>query len=167
MNKSKNAGFLTILLASAALFYACKKTDDGTIYRIVNAPMTATQLIPSSGSTAAGAIDGNYDTKTRLLTYKVAWIGLLDSATTLHVHGLADAGALAVAPYTNGIIQTFTKSTSPALPNTKRDSVFTANLYIDGVVLKEEDLLAGKYYIDLHTKAKPNGEIRGQIVLKP
>jgi hypothetical protein len=33
-------------------------------------------------------------------------------------------------------------------------------------VLKEEELLANKYYINLHTKANPAGELRGQLVMQ-
>jgi len=29
------------------------------------------------------------------------------------------------------------------------------------------DLMAGKWYMNLHTSANPNGEIRGQVSVKP
>jgi hypothetical protein len=164
MNKSKKAGFLAILIA-ATVFYACTKNNDGTIYSITNAPMTAAQVVPSSGATAAGSIDGSYDTKTHLFTYTLSWIGLSGNPTSIHIHGLGDAGANAIpssagGPFVNGIIQT--------IPNVAAISGSTSGtLYIDNTVLREDDLLAGKYYVDIHTAAKPNGEIRGQIVLKP
>jgi len=38
-------------------------------------------------------------------------------------------------------------------------------MFVDGVKIKEEHILAGEYYINLHTAANPGGEIRGQLIL--
>jgi hypothetical protein len=37
---------------------------------------------------------------------------------------------------------------------------------VDGVAVREEDLLNGMYYINIHTATYPGGEIRGQIVFQ-
>lgn len=163
MDKAKLFFSFSTLLAAVLFIASCTKDVDDTKFYVVNAPMSASQTIPASNATSGGAIDATYDRSTKTLSYKVSWVNLLDTATTLHVHGLADSGAVALSPYPNGIIQTFTRTSTPALSPNKASGSFSSTLYIDGVVLKEEDLLAGKYYIDLHTKAKPAGELRGQI----
>ena len=50
----------------------------------------------------------------------------------------------------------------PTISNTTCGT-YTGTLLADGVVVKEDDLLNGVYYINIHTAAYPNGEIRGQI----
>lgn len=163
MNKLKISFLCATLMAVILFLSSCVKDKDDTVFYITAAPLTAAQTIPPSNATSSGTIDANYSRGTKTLSYKVSWTNLMDTATLLHVHGLADAGAIAIAPYPNGIIQTFTRTSTPAL-SPKKDASFSGTLYIDGTVLKEEDLLAGKYYIDLHTKAKPAGELRGQLV---
>jgi hypothetical protein len=160
MNKLKLTGFFSILMAIAFFIASCKKGVDSKFFYIVNAPLSASQTIPASLSTAGGAIDGTYDNKTKILSYTVSYTNLLDTATSLAVRGLADSGAIAVSP---GTVQTFTftKTSTPA--NYLKSGVFSGQLFFDGVLLKEEDLLAGKYYIELRSKAKPAGELRGQL----
>lgn len=163
MNKLKFTGLFTIVLASAFFISSCKKSQDGKLFYVNAAPLTAAQVVPASGATSEGTIDAVYDNKTKVLSYTVSWKNLLDTATNLRVHGLADAGAIAVSPYANGIIQSFTRTSTPAV-SVQKTATFKATLFIDGIVLKEEDLLAGKYYIVLYTKAKPGGELRGQLI---
>lgn len=125
--------------------------------------LTGDQVVPASNSTAGGSIKGTYDRKEKLFTYTLTWTGLSGNITAAHIHGVADRGfvAIPVAPlaaYPNGIVQTITGFTNGTAGS------FTGNLYVDGTVVKEHDLLAGKFYVDLHTAANPGGEIRGQIL---
>jgi hypothetical protein len=71
----------------------------------------------------------------------------------MHIHGSADPG------FNAGIIQTF--SGYPL----KAKGSYSGNALMDGVVLKEVELLANKYYINIHTKLYPGGEIRGQLLM--
>lgn len=164
MNKSRFSLLFLSLSAAVVLIGSCTKDKNNEKFYITAAPLSAGQTIPPSNATSTGTIDATYDRGTKVLSYKVTWANLMDTATTLHVHGLADAGAIAIAPFPNGIVQTFTRTTTPALSTNKTGASFSATLYMDGTILKEEDLLAGKFYIDLHTKAKPAGELRGQLI---
>jgi hypothetical protein len=87
------------------------------------------------------------------LSYKITWANLLDSAISMHIHGLGTRGQ--AAP----VVQNFTLSTIQR----RKEGTYTGTLFIDNTGIKEADLLANKYYFNLHSKVYPGGEIRGQI----
>lgn len=164
MNKLK-------LIALAFLFsftlLSCEKEEDSN-NELVNYDfaLTANQVVPvPSNSTAGGTIKGTYNRKTKIYSYTLEWNGLSSNIAAIHIHGVADRGFMAIpiaplAAYPNSIVQTVT-----GYPNQASGSV-EVNLYVDGTVIKEHDLLAGKFYVDIHTVNFPAGEIRGQILLK-
>lgn len=125
--------------------------------------LTGSQVVPASNSTAGGAIKGTYNRRTKVYTYTLEWNGLSGNPTAMHIHGVADRGfaAIPIAPlaaYPNGIVQNILGyKASPS-------GTYNGTLFVDGTVIKEHDLLAGKFYVDIHTAAKPGGEIRGQII---
>ena len=133
-----------------------KKTTD---YEKTDIVMSGAQETPATPTTALGTMDVFYTKETRILTYTVRWSGLTGSVAAMHIHGLAPTGFLAP------VVQTFTTSAivrCPTISNTTCGT-YTGTLLADGVVVKEDDLLNGVYYINIHTAAYPNGEIRGQI----
>lgn len=125
--------------------------------------LTGAQVRPVPNSTSAsGSIEGTYDKRTKTYTFKLTWAGLSGPVTAIHIHGIADRGFLALpaplGPHANGIAYTtFGHSTATS-------GTFSGSLFIDGVVIKEENFLAGKYYVDIHTAAHPAGQLRGQII---
>ncbi|RYZ00524.1 MAG: CHRD domain-containing protein [Chitinophagaceae bacterium] len=149
----RTTGFAALALALAV---SCTKSPSGKVYTRNNLPMTFQQVVPvpATASNGSGSIDASYDQNTRLLTYTVRWSST-DSATAIHVHGLGEAG------YAAPLIQN-----ASGVPR-RTSSSYTSTLLIDGVVLKEDELLSGRYYIDLHTKSYSNaaagGELRGQL----
>ncbi len=164
-----NFRLIAIALISAAfLLTSCEEEmDPGTIryFTSVNGNLTGSQVRPApTNSTATGTITGTYDRKTKSYSYTVAWKNLSSTVTAIHIHGIADTGYLALpaplGPHTNGIAQTaFNFATAI-------NGSYNGNLYVDGLTIKEENLLAGKYYVDIHTTNFPVtslGEIRGQI----
>ena len=149
---------LTALLLSLPLFIliSCKSTEDvekDNIYYGKALPMSSSQETPSFSSTATGTIDASYNRLTKTLTYKLTFSGLSGNATAAHIHGLGEAGVSA------GVLQTFTPF--PAATS----GTYSGTLLIDGVKFTEEYLLAGRYYMNIHTALKPAGEIRGQLTL--
>jgi hypothetical protein len=82
----------------------------------------------------------------------------------MHIHGVAPKGFNAGVIYniitpTNGLA-----TPNPTLyPATGK---FSGTVLADGFVIKEQDLLNGLYYLNIHTAAYPGGEIRGQIVFQ-
>ncbi len=102
--------------------------------------------VPPNTSSATGTADVDYDPASRKLSWKLSYSGLSGPATAAHFHGPAETGKNA--------------SVAVAIPNATKSPV-------DGSATLTEaqaaDLLAGKYYINIHTAANPGGGIRGQV----
>ncbi len=150
---------LTALLLSLPLFILVSCKDDSeeiekeNIYYGTLLPMSSSQETPPFTSAATGTIDAIYNRYTKTLSYKVSFSGLSGNATAAHIHGIGGAGVSA------GVLQTF--SPFPAATS----GTYSGTLFIDGVKFTEEHLLSSRYYVNIHTAAKPAGEIRGQLIL--
>ena len=103
-------------------------------------------------------MDVSYNKTTKLLNYTVRWTGLSGNPTAMHIHGLAPVG------YAAGVVQTILASSNPTL--FPANGSFSGTFLVDGVVVKEDNLLNGFYYVNIHTALNPGGEIRGQIVFQ-
>lgn len=138
-----------------------KKTTD---YSKVGIPLTGAQETPAVPSPALGSMDVFYSKETRTLTYTVRWSGLTDSVSLMHIHGLAPTGF--AAPVIQTIVGTsntiFPQKTAGKFTYAKTGSL-SGVLLADGVAVKEQDLLNGLFYMNIHTATYPGGEIRGQI----
>ena len=111
-----------------------------------HAKLDAATEVPPKDSKGTGTMDATLDTVTKVLTYKTTYSGLTGPATMEHFHGPAAAGANA------GVVVPF-KDASSGMQQT---STLT-----DAQIA---DLEAGKWYVNVHTKANPGGEIRGQVM---
>ena len=101
----------------------------------------------SSTGTGIGTITGSYNDVTNLLDYSITWSGLTGPATTAHFH----LGAPGVS---GGVQLGIGDLTSP--------SEATGVAISDAV---ETNLLAGNWYVNIHTAAFTGGEIRGQVAV--
>jgi len=143
------------LWLSIVFITSCKSTEEvekeNTYFGTIT--MTGAQETPPVTTSATGTIDANYNKLTKTLSYTVTFSGLSDSAVAAHIHGIGEVGILAP------IMQTFNN-----FPRRKAGT-YTGSLYIDGVKFTESDLLAQRYYINIHSKTYGGGEIRGQLIL--
>jgi hypothetical protein len=164
MKLIKLTAFGLLLFSSIMLFTSCetdaelKKTTDFSKTGII---LSSAQEIPANSSTALGSMDVFYTRETRILTYSVSWTGLTGAVTAMHIHGLGSPGYN--APILQNIIAAggvgiFAPGSAYGI-----NGKVSASLLIDGVFLKEQDLLNGNFYMNIHTAANPGGEIRGQI----
>lgn len=103
--------------------------------------------IPAKTGPGHGTLTATLDTTTNVLTYHVEFSDLTGPAVAAHFHGPASES-------TNGppVVMVAKPVTSPV------DG--TATLTAD----QAADLLAGKYYFNVHTAANPGGEIRGEVL---
>ncbi len=137
---------ILFILATSLFFISCKKgstTSTENFYVAFKATLNGTSETPPNASTASGLSSVTYNKSTKLLSINVTYSGLTVTGAHIHKGAVATAGA---------IIFSFTKFTSP----------INANFTLDA--LQEADLLANLYYVDLHSAAFPNGEIRGQLI---
>lgn len=115
-------------------------------------PLSPAQEVPANNSTASGTADVTYNKESHMLAYKVNWSGLTGAATMAHIHGTAPKGV------NTGV----KKDLSPVLAKSMSGS-FSDSVMVDGSAIKEDSLLSGMYYFNIHTAKYPAGEIRGQI----
>jgi len=100
------------------------------------------------GSTAAatGNATVTYDTASKQVTWRITYSGLSGNPTAAHFHGPAQPGANA--------------GVAVPIPNVAASPAQGSATLTDA---QAADLLAGRYYINIHTAANPAGEIRGQV----
>lgn len=112
----------------------------------LNVVLNGGNEVPPTTSVATGTGTVTLDRVTKQMTWSVDYAGLSGPVQAAHFHG-------------------------PGLPGTNADVLIPMTVSFPpmvGAVLineaMEADLLAGKLYINLHTPAFPNGEIRGQVI---
>lgn len=152
--KNMRAWALGLILVCCLPAASCKKDKDDNLYSAKNAPMSGAQEFPAVTTSATGSFDISYNRDSKVLNITVRWQGLSGPVTLSHIHGPAAKGANA------GVLQNFTD----IIPKTE-SGTFSTSFTLNGTNQKEEDLLAGKWYVNIHTAAHPGGEIRGQIEL--
>jgi hypothetical protein len=107
--------------------------------------LTGASEVPPNDTSGTGTVDADLDTATRTFTYTISYSGLTGPAVAAHFHGPAAPGSNAPP------IIKIENLASPI----KGSAVLTTD--------QMADLQAGKWYFNVHTKAHPGGEIRGQL----
>ena len=140
------------LVVAAVTLSACTQMSGMMPGMSANVPLKAQldakQEVPPNGSPATGSMEGKLNKDTNLLTWNVTYSGLTGAASAGHFHGPASIGQNA------GVVVPFANAASPI----NGQATLTA--------AQAADLLAGKWYVNVHSAANPGGEIRGQVVVK-
>lgn len=103
--------------------------------------------VPPNTSAGSGTVDATLNTETNQLKWKVVYSGLTGPAGAGHFHGPAVAGQNAgVALGLKGSVESPISGEATITPE------------------QAQDLVAGKWYVNLHTKVHPGGEIRAQVM---
>jgi Cu/Zn superoxide dismutase len=113
----------------------------------MEAKLDAAQQVPPNDSKGAGTAQVTFDTETKKLDWTVEYSGLTGPATGAHFHGPAEPGKNA------GVAVPFTGDLASPI---KGSATLTD--------AQAADLEAGKYYLNIHTAANKDGEIRGQVL---
>jgi hypothetical protein len=109
------------------------------------ATLTGADEVPPNTSAGHGELTAELETDEHSLVYRVTYTGLSGPPTAAHFHGPAAPGANAPPVI---VIQ------DPASP-IRGSTLLTAD--------QAADLMAGKWYFNVHSQAHPGGEIRGQL----
>ena len=112
----------------------------------LKADLKGSNEVPPNSSPASGKAEATLNTETKVLTWTVTYKDLTGPAVGAHFHGPSEPGKNA------GIVLPFKTVQSPIEG--------TATLSDTQVA----DLLAGKWYANIHTAANPGGELRGNMV---
>ena len=136
---SRAAAALTIgtMLATASPAFAEMMTMKVTL--------DAAQEVPPNDSAGKGTADVSFDTESKKLDWTLEYSGLTGDASAAHFHGPAAKGENA--------------DVAVPIEDPKSGAKGSATL----TDAQAADLTAGRYYINVHTAAHPDGEIRGQV----
>jgi CHRD domain len=113
--------------------------------------LSGSQQVPAVQTDGSGTADLTYNPSTRMLRWSISYSGLSGPVLMAHLHGPAAAGKDA------GVQVWLTKKGSAAGNPITGEAKLTA---AQAKMLRE-----GELYINVHTKANPKGEIRGQVVM--
>jgi len=101
--------------------------------------------VPPVQTSATGTADITYDSATKNLSWTIEHTGLSGDVTAAHFHGPAAVGVNA----------------PPVVP-IELSALAKGSATLDDAQAK--DLTEGRWYLNLHTAANPDGEIRGQVM---
>ena len=105
--------------------------------------------VPPVTSSGGGSVDAVFNKNTNLLRWKVNYAGLSGPATAGHFHGPAAIGA------NSGVALPWPNPLSNPMEGS---ATLTA--------AQAADLMAGRWYANIHTAANPGGEVRGQMTVR-
>jgi hypothetical protein len=116
----------------------------------MTAKLSGTNEVPPVQSAGGGSAAVKFDTESRKLSWEVQVQGLGTPISAAHFHGPSGASGNA------GVMVPIAKS------GDKSPFAGSATLTPEQAV----DLLAGRWYVNIHTPAHPPGELRGQVTKK-
>lgn len=134
----------SIMLASLAIGASIALAGPASAEKM-KATLDGASEVPATTSAGKGTADIDFDPATKKLTWKLTYSGLTGPAIMAHFHGPAEAG----------------KNAGVAVPITPATSGSEGSATLTDA--QAADLLAGKYYVNVHTEANKGGEIRGQV----
>jgi hypothetical protein len=120
------------------------------------ASLDGAQETPAEITLGTGTLTGSYDDVTNALSWSGSFANLNSGTTNAHFHGPAAVG---VGPA--GVQVGMTASTGDVFPIGVTSGAFSGSATITD--LQEADLLAGLWYVNIHTTTSGGGEIRGQV----
>ena len=112
----------------------------------LKADLKGSNEVPPNSSPASGTAEATLNTETKVLTWTVTFKDLTGPPVGAHFHGPGEPGKNAGIVLPFRILQSPIQGTA-ALTDTQMN-----------------DLLAGKWYANIHTAANPGGELRGNMM---
>lgn len=138
-------GLAARLLTGFLVLFTTTAYAQTVVYDI---PLNGLQVVPQVTTTGSGTASITLDTVTRALTVTGTYTGLGSAVTDVHYHRANPGGTgpiVVTLTHTGGTTGTFSGAATLSMGN------------FNGT-------LGGMMYVDVHTSAETNGEIRGQVV---
>ena len=133
----------TILLACVAVLAIASPSMAASIN--MKADLKGASEVPPIDSKGTGSVTATFDTASKKLSWKGTVSGLSGPATAAHFHA-GEAG----------------KNGGVAVPITGADKgAFEGSATLTDA--QAEELMGGKWYVNVHTAANKGGEVRGQV----
>lgn len=162
--KTYSVKFLSTIMAMVVIFISpflgCKKKNNPPeiTYKTYTATvqLNGANEVPMITTTGTGTANITYSEKSKMITYTITWqLGSAAATTTgMHFHG-GENGSNTVSSPIIIEIPGFISASSGTLSGTTR-------ALNDAEV---NQLLLGKWYVNIHSSNFTSGEIRGNIVL--
>jgi hypothetical protein len=161
----------------AAVFLSCAQAF-GAIVSLDLLGKGGTGLLPGNENSSVLGVPGRggersagilFNDSTRILTIDIGWgsgngfTDLTSAATAGHIHGPTTSGGTASFTQDAGVL--ITLDTLPGWNSSRTNGGLTGTVTLTAT--QATDLLAGKYYINVHTSTNGGGEIRGNLVVVP
>jgi hypothetical protein len=137
------AGLAATALVAAGL--AVMATPSRAEVVQLKATLSGGAEVPPNDTKGGGSVTATYDTATKVLSWKGSYSGLTGDATAAHFHGPAEAG----------------KNAGVVIPIKPIAPSFEGSATLNDT--QASDLLAGRWYVNVHTDANKGGELRGQL----
>lgn len=140
-----------IVLTSCTLLFSCKKNNNAATPSNVHfsGAFSGTAEVPPVNTSATGSVTAAYDPSAKTLHYTFTWNNLSGVPVAMHFHdGAAGTNGTVVIPISG-------------FPSQVSGSVSGASDPLNDTLIN--DLMAGKFYGNIHTQNHPGGEIRAQI----
>ncbi|WHZ11645.1 MAG: CHRD domain containing protein [Burkholderiaceae bacterium] len=140
-----------LIVATAAMLVAgCAAIRPNANLVAFSTTMTGANEVPPVATNATGEVDAVLNKDTLLLRWKLFCQSLSSAPTMAHFHGPAAVGqnARVVLPFKRPI----------TCPMEGRATLTPE---------QARELIAGKWYANVHTTDHPGGEIRGQMIVRP
>ena len=148
------AAFAVIIISS--FLFSCKKDkdDEPDLIKRTTATFSGASETPAIPSSGTGTAVISYDQGTKVITYTLTWqLGLAtDQTVNMHFHGAADGDD--------------THSSGVVIPITGFSTGSSGTLSGSTRALSQEEenqLLAGRWYVNIHSSTYPGGELRANI----
>ena len=137
------------LVTGLIAFVACTTAQTTSSHTAsLVARLSGASEVPPTPTNAKGNLQATLDKNSRVLTWTLQVSGLSGVPTAAHFHGPAAPGDNA------GVAAPMTVTGQP-----------TDNGVVTLTAAQMDDLLAGRWYVNVHTAAYPEGEIRGQMMI--
>ena len=149
LNRLSFAAMAGLAIVAMTTIAGCGMMGQSSSLVAMTTQLRGANEVPPNASPASGSVDAMFDKDTNLLRWKVNYAGLSGAPTAGHFHGPAAAGTNA------GVVLGWLNPLSNGMQGSATLSAAQAN-----------DLMAGRWYANVHTAAYPAGEVRGQMTVR-